>query len=903
MEKKVLGPAKPQDLEQLEAQIQFTNMMSQSLLFSLERQYLDIPFEKATYIQPVMSGGLSVEGPSFLRLKQVGNAASGSLYQPFTAFQTALSACHKPGCYSLLFIVSSDGDENHIYLGTRSHDRYAYNSEDFVNYLGYFLQGNWPGTRFQLCDQDEQIFQDQILSPLNHKLNFAAALTGIPSLKPGDNPGYPQSLDRLLRGLRGSPFMYMVVAEPMSQVGANEIIYQGRDLLGRVHTLTKTTFTETSTTGTSKNVTITDVWSKTKTESKTKQAEMSFAMGLLAASIATIFPPAGFFSSLTLGGAKLLTSSFSMSKETSTAETVGKNIEKSIGYSESSAQAFGREYINAHARAAETLLQQYIARFEQARSSGCWNVGVYFLAPKPDIVQQGVTQLRALLSGEKSSFEPIRIHDLKRVWVSGTEKTPENTRDALRNFEQPNLMLVHPKTQELLKHPLGSAFNGLTTPLNTEELALLVNLPRREVSGIQVIPTADFSLNPPKIQEHCVKLGDLLEGGEATSLSYNISLRTLAKHTLVTGIIGSGKTTTCCKLLSELLQLGTPFLVIEPAKDEYVKWAMDLNEGLTNDVSKPITIYMPGVQSWRGHKLEHELKLNPLDIVWLEGMRPDVLSHLDRLKSIFIAMSLMQEALPVLLEDVLIYTYNRPHRNWLAEEFPPYGTHLPTLEEMYNHISVVIKGKGYNPHITANLTTALKTRIYSLRQGWKKLLFDQTHSTKWADIFDRPVVINLSHLGDDADKAFTMAILMLFLYEYRQAQYESGKLTQPLQHITVIEESHRILMRPTRSALGQANPQAKVAEMFANILSEIRVYGEGMILVDQVPSRLIPDAVKNTNLKIVHRLVASDDRDATASYMTLTNEQAAIIKRLRPGQAIIFGDQDDMPAWVQIKHK
>lgn len=434
-------------------------------------------------------------------------------------------------------------------------------------------------------------------------------------------------------------------------------------------------------------------------------------------------------------------------------------------------------------------------------------------------------------------------------------------------------------------------------------MALLVNLPRREVSGIQVIPTADFSLNPPKIQEHCVKLGNLLEGGEATSLSYNISLRTLAKHTLVTGIIGSGKTTTCCTLLNELLQLGTPFLVIEPAKDEYVKWAMDLNEGLTNDVSKPITIYMPGVQSWRGHKLEHQLKLNPLDIVWLEGMRPDVLSHLDRLKSIFVGRSLMQEVLPVLLEDVLIYTYNRPNRNWLAEELPPYGTHLPTLEEMYNHISVVITGKSYDPHITADLTTALKTRIYSLRQGWKKLLFDQTHSTKWADIFDQPVVINLSHLGDDADKAFTMAILMLFLYEYRQAQYELGKLTQPLKHITVIEESHRILMRSTPSTLEQVNPQAKVAEMFANILSEIRVYGEGMILVDQVPARLIPDAVKNTNLKIVHRLVASDDRDATASYMTLTNEQAAIIKRLRPGQAIIFGDQDDMPAWVQIKHK
>ena len=89
--------------------------------------------------------------------------------------------------------------------------------------------------------------------------------------------------------------------------------------------------------------------------------------------------------------------------------------------------------------------------------------------------------------------------------------------------------------------------------------------------------------------------------------------------------------------------------------------------------------------------------------------------------------------------------------------------------------------------------------------------------------------------------------------------------------------------------------------MFANILSEIRAYGQGVLVVDQVPAKLIPDAIKNTNLKIVHRLVANDDREAMAGCMTLTPEQTTVINQLRPGQAIVYGDLDDMAAWMQVQ--
>ncbi|HAJ63586.1 MAG TPA: hypothetical protein DCP31_33745, partial [Cyanobacteria bacterium UBA8543] len=70
------------------------------------------------------------------------------------------------------------------------------------------------------------------------------------------------------------------------------------------------------------------------------------------------------------------------------------------------------------------------------------------------------------------------------------------------------------------------------------------------------MPTASFSLNPPVTSDAAeIELGDLLDGGEPTPLKYKLALKTLTKHTLVTGINGSGKSTTCLKIIREMLKL------------------------------------------------------------------------------------------------------------------------------------------------------------------------------------------------------------------------------------------------------------------------------------------------------------------------------------------------------------
>lgn len=152
-----------------------------------------------------------------------------------------------------------------------------------------------------------------------------------------------------------------------------------------------------------------------------------------------------------------------------------------------------------------------------------------------------------------------------------------------------------------------------------------------------------------------------------------------------------------------------------------------------------------------------------------------------------------------------------------------------------------------------------------------------------------------------------MSFLVVALYEYRNsafsydAAYRAKANENKLLHLTLIEEAHNLLQKPEMDIGGSGNPQKVSAEMFTNILSEIRSYGQGLIIVDQVPTRLIPDAIKNTNYKIIHRLTAADDAAEVAASMSLSEEQIGIIPRLRIGEAIVCGDLDDAALWVKIK--
>ncbi|MBN1993456.1 MAG: ATP-binding protein [Anaerolineae bacterium] len=917
----IAGPARPTSSnlwEELSAEDLMTigDVMSKSLLFALGRNYLDGPIFNANYVRLVDEDVPDVVEAAFLHLEQVGQPVVSQPGEHLRAIQTFLGAAHDPR-YALLFIISSNGYQNHIYVGVVARAIGAH-PKLFAEQLGQFLASNWPGTRVSLVGDYNNVVQD-IHVPLS-QYRYARVMTGLPSPKTAGPVHDMQSLDQFMRGLRGKPYLYMVIAEPMPERKVDEIIGACRTLSGQMHAFTKTTINRSATRGVSASSSrsASESTSQSSSHSSSRSASTSesesgakrkldklggvgkAAVGVgasgvaLAASLAT----GGF------GGAFLLNGMVGMMSQLSPSMSTSESTGESSSYSESASQSssisetegtttgeslsMGREYLNKHAEACEKLLEQTVQRFEIARGQGCWNVGVYLLSNQAEAAAQAQAQLKALVSGEKSSSEPIRLHDLQPVWDGRAQV-------ALDAFQQPPLKLFSPTQDDRLNHPLGEVFESLTTPLNTEELSLLANLPMREMPGLPVQSTAYFSLNPPQPKDphQALQFGHILDGGEQVGdLTYAVDLNALTRHIFITGITGSGKSNTCRRLIAELMKQGVNFMVIEPAKDEYVELALAYNEAGTFD--REIAVYVPGRKDWRGTPLE-QLRLNPFDQVMLPGVEPQVMAHMDRLKSIFNSAFAMQEILPVILEEGLVDLYES--QGWLEETLPPADVGRPTLEQLHSRIPALVRAKGYDQKITDNIVAALKTRLSSLLRGWKGELFNHALSTPWPELFDRPVVINLGQMGDDADKCFTMGLLLNFLYEYRQAQHagEGAPESGDLRHLMIIEEAHRVLRH-----MPPGNPQGKMGEIFADMLAEIRSYGQGFGIIDQVPAKLVPDALKNTNLKIIHRLVAGDDRQTMAGTLGLTPEQTQIIARLKVGQAIVCGVQDDMASWVQI---
>ena len=112
----------------------------------------------------------------------------------------------------------------------------------------------------------------------------------------------------------------------------------------------------------------------------------------------------------------------------------------------------------------------------------------------------------------------------------------------------------------------------------------------------------EFSLNQLEIipEENSIDFGKLLYGGSETEITYKLPVNLLSKHTLLSGINGTGKTNTVQAILNKLSEK-VPFLVIEPAKTEYIDWAIEYNKRHPDNV---ISIFIPGCKSYKDNSIE-----------------------------------------------------------------------------------------------------------------------------------------------------------------------------------------------------------------------------------------------------------------------------------------------------------
>ena len=915
-----------------QARVLAATAVSQSLSFCMERKYLtdiSISDNEAFELEAVPTTLNS--SASWIEIQQIGKPLDKSAEACFTAMQKILYSCFLPKEMQLLFLITGDGKQSHLYLGLRAPGK-AVPPKKLVRNLERFISGIWPGLQTELLKSDDSRISDFCKRVASEELENVYAFTGIPSMDSQYKTIYPATIDKLIAGMSSSKsYAYLVVADPVENNDAESMLYQLREMNGQAESLKSMNVTDGLTEGSSQSHTMSNSVTHTRSFSEAvskkdfsklgKAALTSTGLGIAA----SVFPAAGAvlegcadaagaISSAALNivaGATVgnFIASLMPQKTTTqgTSDSESNTESDTTATNESRSQSISRNLVNKHVEAVSEHLFYHSKRIESGKATGLWKVGVYLMAEKESDLMGGSLQLRSIFSGQDSIYEPVRIHDITNI-LEETVEGKKTLRELTLGHVSSPVLMVNSANGKLFNHPLGNHYKELKTVLTTKELSYLINFPLRSVPGISVVDSApEFSLNQITLQtDDVIELGNMLYGGSETNMPYYLPIDTLSKHTLLSGINGTGKTNTVQHVLNSISQSThrIPFLVIEPAKTEYVDWAIEYNKTHSDN---PVNIYIPGCKAYRDHKSREiiklsELHLNPFEPVWLSAKQdPNVLTHIDRLKSTFASAFPMYDILPVLMEDLIYSLYQSQSTNWIGKSAEPVfdKTFAPTLTTMASHVDAVMDAHGYEKRVSDNMKACLNTRISSLRRGWKKDMLDVLHSTPWEELFNKPCVINLSYVGDDVDKSFFMALVLQFLYEYRTAQAEIGKIdfnSNECHHLTVIEEAHRVMQKCDKPEL----PQYKTAMMFSNMLSEIRAYGEGMFLVDQVPTRLIPDAIKNTNTKITHRLVAEDDCTAIAESMGISKEQKPIIPKLLVGQCLVSTALSTDKHWIKV---
>lgn len=779
-----------------------------------------------------------------------------------TALAHALTASHWNG-HAVTMTVHGDGTRHRVMLGGRRlSGRARGGTDDFLAGQASVLRAHVPGL---VLGETARLDGDSApeLSAFLHGAPALAVVTGIPSPRSGPGAAEFQSLDRLIGAVGRGRYALSVVAEPLSAEDLDGTLDLCRRLKGEVHSLVSGTRTTQESSTDTAPVGDEDAGS-TRDKSKYLYAMAVFcaASGVLAPRISRLVQPAMLATNLLPRDRPAPQRSHTEQRGESTSVTL----------------------LDAEAEACERLLDRHIERLTAARSNGWWRTSVYVAADGEATLEAVTSALRSIASGDTTALDPLRV----------IRPDPWTVRSAMIRGQA---LRLQPASDDL-GHPLGGSYDTLGTCMTSDELAVLVNLPRRDVPGLPMRDVGEFALSAPAATDASITVGALQDSLGNDLQPVSLTAEALNRHVFITGMTGYGKTTTAQNLLVEAYrELEVPFLVIEPAKAEYRQLA--------------------GHPALRGRLRVHAigsdaalpLRLNPF--VPIEDV--PLARHIDLLKAVFNAAFPMFAGMSYVLEEAMLEIYTE--RGWnlhtsandvLGPTPSPadLSALTPSIGDLTGKIEQVLESKQYAREVHQNMGAALRSRLQSLMVGTKGMALDTRRTIPAHELFTQPTVIELRNLGDDEEKSFVMAVLLCLLYEYAESrQHATNRVSaERLQHLTLVEEAHRLL-RASRSPSGPESPdaQAKAVTMFTDMLAEMRAYGEGFVIADQIPTKLAPETVKNSNVKILHRLVSLDDRAIVAGAVNLTEAQSRHLSTLPPGEAVVHDERIGSAVLVRMR--
>lgn len=718
------------------------------------------------------------------------------------------------------------------------------------------FEGNFNGSILEKMNSSEL---DKLVGTGLQTYNNAGTIIGIPSINENENgEEYDfQGIDRLVNSMLGLEWRLVIVCEPVSKREILEVREDVYELYNRLSVYAKKTVQHSENDGksisfgTSQSDSRGKNWgySKSKGKSGDKHGE-SWSDG------------------------------WNSSEQNSEGQSRDHQEGKNQGFSmnRGSSNSVTIEIANKHAEELMKYINEdLLERLKTGYSKGLFKSSIYYMAKEPTHANRLKVGIMSLFQGDNSAYSPLYAQsiDIEDPSNRSILKTYQN-QYVDRNDASDDALL-------LLGRPFYGKYVGLNSYLTTGEISLIAGLPQKEVPGLILKEGVGFGLNEKTIEkESAINLGVMVQKGrDLENVPFYLSKNSMAKHTFIAGVTGSGKTTTCHRLLSEA---NMPFLVIEPAKTEY-------RTLISKD--KDLMVFT------LGNEMVAPFRINPFELI-----KGEVISaHVDMIKATFTSAFPMEASMPQILEESIYNVYQKKGWNIDTNENEIYGddafnpdvNSFPILSDLLNEMRTVVESKHFSAQMQADYIGSLVSRLSNLTVGSKGSMLNCEHSTDFRFIAHNNVVLEMEELKSPEDKALFMGFVLTRLSAVIKEEHRKNS---NYKHLTLIEEAHRLL---SKVEYGDSGSKKGAVETFTDLLAEVRKYGEGLIIVDQIPNKLAPEVLKNTNTKIIHKILAKDDKEAVGDTMLMDDKQKEYLSALEVGNAIVFSEHTEKPIHVHIK--
>lgn len=575
----------------------------------------------------------------------------------------------------------------------------------------------------------------------------------------------------------------------------------------------------------------------------------------------------------------------SQSKTAGTSETTGTNTSTTKGTNNSvsessttgSSQNVSKDIINKKAADYVKYIDEMLLPIiDYGKSKGLYLTTTFIFADNNSQLEKLGNTIKSLYSGKKGNKNPLEF----KILENNDKKI-----EYFKNFQIPECISYDDENALTLKsHFVENDEVSLGNWYSPNELGLIAGLPEKEVVGLALNEEVEFGLNAktPDKDGEIISLGNLVQSGNEIDTKVYLEKSALNKHIFITGVTGTGKTTTCQKLL---LESELPFLVIEPAKTEY-------RILMNNEKTEDILIFT------LGNDKVVPFRLNPFE--FFEG--ESITSRVDMLKAAMEASFDMEAAIPQIIESAMYSCYEDYGWNIDTDENEkfdnPYDEGVysfPTLEDLLNKIEIEVTKHDFDDRLKKDYIGSITARLQGLLVGSKGQMLNSRRSIDFRELIEKKVVLEIEGIKNGTEKSLVMGFILTNLCEALRAKYNKDK---HFKHITLIEEAHRLL---SKYSAGDSLNKKNSVETFADMLAEVRKYGESLIIADQIPNKMTPEVLKNTNTKIVHKIFAEDDKEAIGNTISLSKEQKDFLSSLPTGRAIVFSQSWTKAVQVQIE--